>query len=125
MSGLSTDNPDSHKAALTALADFLQSRTEPTAIIGNKGIETGIALKLYEIDSENKVIDGLNIAGYAGTRREYKDITKQEATVGLGLGKYIQHKKIEIAPRLWITQPVKDFFTRDNLNVGAGLSIRF
>ena len=121
---MSSDDPTSHTTALKSLASILSKRTEPTAIIGNRGIDTGIAVTLYELDNENKLLDGLNIAGYAGTRREYKDLTKQEASIGIGLGKYIQHKKIEIAPRLWVTKPVKSFFEKGNLNVGFGLSIR-
>ena len=46
------------------IADLIEKKTAPVAIIGSKGVEAGIAVKLVESDSNYKLFDGIFLAGY-------------------------------------------------------------
>ena len=103
------------------IADLIEKKTSPVAIIGNKGVEAGIAVKLVESDSNYKLFDGIFLAGYGGTRKEYKDFKKKIPTVGFGVGRAFKN----IGMGVYVTQNITDFLNKKNINVGAGLSLKF
>lgn len=106
------------------LFEIIGNKPEPVAIIGIKGVETGMAITIKEIDSQNKVIDGIELKGYSGQRLEWNGDRK--TTAGIGITKPLNLKGlVKLDTGVYVTQTVKDFLNPKNINIGIGVSVKF
>lgn len=105
---------------LSRIAEQLNLQSSPVAIVGHKGIEAGIAVKLIDMDNEGIILDGVSLNGYTGTRREYKH-AKKVATIGLGISKELDY----LGMGIYATKPIRSFFSKDNINIGVGFTLKF
>lgn len=89
---------------------LLSKKKHAAILIGNKGIETGLALRLLESETKNKVLNGIYFDAFTGKR-----LSTKETTVGLGIGKAFETGKVKLGLGSYVTKPVISFFNTAKL----------
>jgi len=108
---------------LTSAMSLLSKNTQGAILLGNKGIETGMVMRLVETENKEKILDGLFVDAFVGKR-----LNTKESTIGLGFGKTLETEKIKLGLGIYVTKPIYDFFTVQkftnpkNLNFTIGLT---
>lgn len=98
------------------MAAFLNYKSKAIILIGNKGVETGLAVNLIKLKNRKKILDGWTVDLYGGYR-------KKERTLGIGVNKnIIENDLMEIGAGLYITKPLRNFLEKQNTNFCFGVS---
>ena len=103
--------------------EVFKENQQGAILIGSKGLETGIAIKLIKFKGK-KILDGISIDGYTGKRFNTK-----EKTLGLGISKnIIENELLQFNIGTYVTKPIQNFFYRDikkDLNFAVGFTGRW